>query len=58
MFKDKKKQFQIDIKHIPHGTQVVTLCDREYNKKLYKTGRTGLIINSDNKMNTYNCKIF
>lgn len=53
MFNDKKKQFQIEIKHIPHGTQVVTLVDKHKNNIKYKNGRTGVVIGSENKNNTY-----
>lgn len=53
MFKEKKKKFQIDISHIPHGTQVVTLCDRHFGEKKYKSGRTAIVIDSDNRTKTY-----
>jgi uncharacterized protein len=53
MFKDKKKQFQIDTKHIPHGTQVVTLLDRVIDEHKYKSGRTGVVIDSNHETNTY-----
>lgn len=53
MFKDKKKQFQIDVKHIPHGTQVVTLVDRQKDDYTYKQGRTGVVVDGDENTNTY-----
>jgi predicted nucleotidyltransferase len=53
MFKEKKKQFQIDVKHIPHGTQIVTMVDKVLKDYKYKTGRTGVIIDSNFDNNTY-----
>ncbi|MEW5821271.1 MAG: nucleotidyltransferase domain-containing protein [Cyanobacteriota bacterium] len=53
MFKDKKKKFQIDIKHIAHGTQVVTLSDKIFADVKYKSGRTGVVIESSISNNSY-----
>lgn len=53
MFKDKNKKFQIDVKHIPHGTQIVTLVDKVKDDYIYKQGRTGVVIDSDYQLNTY-----
>ncbi|MGD9580515.1 MAG: nucleotidyltransferase domain-containing protein [Vampirovibrionia bacterium] len=53
IFNDKKKKFLIDTKHIAHGTQIVTLIDKVKDNIKYKSGRTGVIIDSEEKSNTY-----
>lgn len=53
VFNDKKKMFQIDVRHIPHGTQVVALVDKLSNNIKYKSGRTGVVVDSEKKTNTY-----